>query len=65
MMTMLWNQNTRGDAKLAPKVLEEVVSERFQAMTEDDTGYEAMQNVLNLIKNGQLECVHQFIRRYN
>ena len=56
MMTILWNQNTqKDDTKIDPKILEEVVSEYFKTkMTEEDIDYEAMQNVLNLVKNGEL-----------
>lgn len=32
---------------------------------EEDMDYEDMQNVLNLIKKGQLECIRQFIWQYN
>ena len=34
-------------------------------MTEEDINYEAMQNVLNLVKNGELAGVQQFMRQYN
>ena len=66
-MTILWNQNTqKDDTKIDPKILEEVVSEYFETkMTEEDMDYEPMQNVLNLIKSGQLKGVQQFMRQYN
>ena len=56
MMTILWNQNTqKDDTKIDPKILEEVVSEYFETkVTEEDMDYEAIQNVLNLVKNGEL-----------
>ena len=64
---LLWNQNTqKDDTKIDPKILEEVVSEYFETkMTEEDMDYEAMQNVLNLVKNGELAGVQQFMRQYN
>ena len=67
MMTILWNQNIqKDDTKIDPKILEEVVSEYFETkMTEEDMDYEAMQTVLNLVKNVELAGVQQFMRQYN
>ena len=67
MMTILLNQNTqKDDTKIDPKILEEVVSQYFEMkMTEEDMDYEAMKTVLNLVKNGELAGVQQFMRQYN
>ena len=67
MMTILWNQNIqKDDTKIYPKILEEVVSEYFETkMTEEDMDYEAMQTILNLVKNVELAGVQQFMRQYN
>ena len=67
MMTILWKQNTEiDDTQIDPKILEEVMTEHFETkMTKEDMDYEAMQIVLNLIKNRQLASVKQFIRQYN
>ena len=65
---ILWKQKyvIKIDIKIDPKILEEVVLEYFETkMTEEDMDYQAMQNVLNLIKNGQLEGIRQFMRQYN
>ena len=67
MMTILWKQNTEiDDTQIDPKILEEVITEHFETkMTKEDMDYEAMQIVLNLIKNRQLAGVKQFMRQYN
>ena len=67
MMTILWKQNTeKDDTQIDPKILEEVITEHFETkMTKEDMDYEAMQIVLNLIKNRQLASVKQFMRQYN
>ena len=67
MMTILWKQNTEiDDTQIDPKILEEVMTEHFETkMTKEDMDYEAMQIVLNLIKNRQLASVKQFMRQYN
>ena len=67
MMTILWKQNTeKDDTQIDPKILEEVITEHFETkMTKEDMDYEAMQIVLNLIKNRQLAGVKQFMRQYN
>ena len=67
MMTILWKQNTeKDDTQIDPKILEEVMTEHFETkMTKEDMDYEAMQIVLNLIKNKQLAGVKQFMRPYN
>ena len=67
MMTILWKQNTeKDDTQIDPKILEEVMTEHFETrMTKEDMDYEAMQIVLNLIKNRQLASVKQFMRQYN
>ena len=67
MMTILWKQNTeKDDTQIDPKILEEVITEHFETkMTKEDINYEAMQIVLNLIKNKQLASVKQFMRQYN
>ena len=67
MMTILWKQNTeKDDTQIDPKILEEMITEHFETrMTKEDMDYEAMQIVLNLIKNRQLASVKQFMRQYN
>ena len=67
MMTVLWKQNTeKDDTQIDPKILEEVMTEHFETkMTKEDMDYEAMQIVLNLIKNKQLAGVKQFMQQYN
>ena len=67
MMTILWKQNTeKDDTQIDPKILKEVITEHFETkMTKEDMHYEAMQIVLNLIKNKQLAGVKQFMRQYN
>ena len=66
-MTILWKQNTeKNDTQIDPKILEEVITEHFETkMTNEDMDCEAMQIVLNLIKNRQLASVKQFMRQYN
>ena len=67
MMTILWKQNTeKDDTQIDPKILEEVITEHFETkMTKEDMDHEAMQIVLNLIKNRQLASVKLFMRQYN
>ena len=67
MITILWKQNTEiDDTQIDPKILEEVITEHFETrMTKEDMDYEAMQIVLNLIKDRQLAGVQQFMRQYN
>ena len=67
MMAILWKQNTEiDDTQIDPKILEEVITEHFETrMTKEDMDYEAMQIVLNLIKDRQLAGVQQFMRQYN